>query len=368
MKTVAILGITGSIGTTALRGIRTYCNDIHILAASVNTNVQKALDICSKFNIPNLCITSDAPYSSTDSTKIFTDISDMLNETKPDIVLNGIGGSAGLSASISAIEANCKLALANKETVVVGGNTFFDFVKKHNGTVIPVDSEHSAIDELIRVHGIDNIEKLIITASGGPFFDKNCNLSTITPEIAANHPTWKMGAKISIDSSTLANKGLEVMEAHYLFGFSPEQIEVTVHPQSIVHSMVQTKSGQVYAQLYPPDMVVPIMRALTDNNYNRRIGDILDFSNLELTFKKLDNNRFPFVGDAYDCIIKGGIYPAVFTVADEIAVEKFIRREILFTQIRDEVKKALDMNWTYSLSDIHDAPTMLETIRQRILA
>ena len=235
---------------------------------------------------------------------------------------------------------------------------FLDFAKSKGVKVIPVDSEHSALDQLIACCGAENVSELVITASGGPFLNrKESELWNIKADEAANHPTWKMGPKISIDSSTLANKGLEVMEAHYLFGFDAEKIEVVIHPQSIVHSMVRTNSGQIYAQMSPPDMVFPIMRALLWPAVERQVGKALDFSNLDLTFRKLDPQRFPFVTDAFECVRLEGSYPIVYNTANEVAVDRFRKGRILYTEIHDTVRRLLDLDWSFrpqSLEDILD--------------
>ena len=363
MRTVTILGITGSIGTTALRGISDFKDRIRIYAASCNSRVSEALEICRKNSIQNLCITSDdrsfKDGQTIEGVRIWKNLRDMLSEVPSDMVLNGIAGSPGLVASFWAIEAGSDLALANKESVILGGNLLFEKAEKHAVKIIPVDSEHSAIDELILDCGRNNVEKLVITASGGPFRDRPLEeLDQITPEQAANHPTWNMGPKISIDSSTLANKGLEVIEAHYLFGFDADHIEVVIHPQSIVHSMVRTNSGQVYAQMSLPDMVFPIMRALLWPTVDRQVGKALDFSNLDLTFRKLDPVRFPFVTDAFECVRLEGSYPIVYNTANEVAVELFRNGQIRYTQIHDTVRKTLDLDWSFIPGNLED---ILET-------
>ena len=362
MRTVAVLGITGSIGTTALRGISEFTDRINVVAASCNSRVDEALEICKTHKISNLCIASDhQTFRDGDvvqGIRIWKNLRTMLTEVHADMVLNGIAGSPGLIASFIAMEAGSDLALANKESVVLGGNLLFDKAKECRVRIIPVDSEHSAIDELILQCGRDNVEKLVITASGGPFRNIPIEeLDSITPQQAANHPTWNMGPKISIDSSTLANKGLEVIEAHCLFGFDAVHIEVVIHPQSVVHSMVRTRSGQIYAQMSPPDMVFPIMRALLWPTVDRQVGKSLDFTALDLSFRKLDPNRFPFVTDAFECVRLEGSYPIVYNTANEVAVDRFRKGQLKYTQIRNTVRTMLDLDWTYrpqSLEDILD--------------
>ena len=350
MIKVVILGVTGSIGTTALRGISNEADRVKLCGAVYHNEFPQNL------KCPLL------KYSGNTE-----ELENFLNATKPDVVLNGISGSAGLYASIAVIDAGFTLALANKESVVMGGSLFMDYAKRKNVRIIPVDSEHSAIDELIKTNGIQNIDKLVITASGGPFRNRNPEeLENITPEIAVKHPTWKMGPKISVDSSTLANKGLEVIEAHYLFGFNADKIEVVVHPQSIVHSMVRTISGQVYAQMSPPDMVFPIMRALLDGNFVKNAGSSLDFNSLDLTFEKLDEEKFPFVKDAYECVKKEGVYSTVYNTANEIAVDAFIKHRIKYTDIYRTVHNALELDWKTKITSLEDISLLQNEIQNRI--
>ena len=365
MRNVTVLGITGSIGSSALRGISSFRDRIRIVACSCNSKVDEALRICLEYGIPNLCITSqENVIPSSGDVRIWTDLDDMLYAVPCDMVLNGIAGSPGLKASFSAIR-NCRaLALANKESVVLGGHLLFREADKYKTRIIPVDSEHSAIDELLSDCGRENVDSLIITASGGPFRSTPIDrLAYITPEEAANHPTWKMGPKISIDSSTLANKGLEVIEAHYLFGFDADHIQVVIHPQSVVHSMVRAKSGQIYAQMSPPDMVFPIMRALLWPIVDRPVGKALDFTSLDLTFRAPDFSRYPFVADAFECVRREGSYPIVYNMADEIAVSWFRQRRIAYTGIHSEVRRLLEMDWSKAPSDLDDVMAVMERVK-----
>ncbi len=358
-RKVIILGITGSIGKTALRGCSIFQDNIEIIGASCYHNVEEAIKLCLENKIPNLCVMGEGFSQSTLEGKaqiqLWTKLSEMLKVLQADMVLNGIAGSPGLKASFEVMDSCSNLALANKESVVLGGHVLFDYAKKTGCQIIPVDSEHSALDELIMAHKCETIEKLVITASGGPFRDRDPKtLRDITPEQAVKHPTWKMGPKISIDSSTLANKGLEVIEAHYLFGFDSSNIEVVIHPQSVVHSMVRTASGQVYAQMSPPDMVFPIMRALMWPQVDRQVGQPLDFTNLDLTFRKLDPKQFPFVASAFECIRLEGSYPIVYNAANEIAVKAFMDKKILYTQIHDIVMEALNKDWSYQPQNLEE--------------
>lgn len=351
MKKVVILGITGSIGTTALKGIQASQDKLKLVGYSYHLNDPKIAGAKA------FCLNEN-----------YRELTTFINSVDADIVLNGISGSAGLYASIAVINSKTTLALANKETVVMGMNLIFDYAKKMGVKIIPVDSEHSAIDELIQTNGKENIASLIITASGGPFKNRSlAELENITVKEAIKHPTWNMGPKISIDSSTLANKGLEVIEAHYLFGFEAEKIEVTIHPQSIVHSMVRTTSGQVYAQMSPPDMTFPIMRALLERDFNKSVGTALDFTNLNLNFYKPDYERFPFLTDAFECVKKEGSYPIVFNTANEIAVDAFVKGRIKFTQIETVVREALNKDWTASPSSLDDILEIQNKIKKVVL-
>ncbi len=357
MKTVVILGLTGSIGTTALRGIASFRDSIRVVGASVHTNVDKAARLCVENGIENLCITSDAPEPPVQGIRYFRNLEQMLCTLHADVVLNGIAGSAGLEASVATVISGSDLALANKETVVLGGRLFLDTARGCDVNVIPVDSEHSALDQLIHDCGRDMVEKLVITASGGPFLNTPYeDLVKVSPDRAAKHPTWNMGPKISIDSSTLANKGLEVIEAHYLFGFGADDIEVVIHPQSVVHSMVRSKSGQVYAQMSPPDMVFPIMRALTDCRPDRSAGKKLDFDLLDLNFRKLDTKQFPFVADAFECVRLGGAYSIAYNAADEAAVKFFMDGRIKYTDIHAVVRHVLDYDWSEGPAELSAIP------------
>lgn len=367
MTEAVILGLTGSIGQTAVRGCRSFKEQIHICGASVHSRVEQALSICIENGIKNLCITSDEICPENTQVRIFRNLKEMLLALKPDVVLNGISGSAGLSASVAAIETSPVLALANKESVVMGGKLLFEEAEKHGCRIIPVDSEHSAIDELISSEGRENVRSLIITASGGPFRNMALkDLEDISPEQAVKHPTWNMGPKISIDSSTLANKALEVIEAHFLFDFPADRIEVVIHPQSIVHSMIRSTSGQVYAQMSPPDMVFPIMRALLQYNFPHEAGKALDFTNLELTFSALDSERFPFVSDAFECVRLEAGYPTVFNTANEIAVDAFVRHKIKFTQIRSVVREALDRDWSGRIGSFDDIYEIQAKVKEQV--
>ena len=331
MRRVVILGATGSIGTTCLNYLRNSNPGFLLVGATAKRSREKLESIGKEFNCPVL-LTSPIETSS---------LSSFLLSTKPDIVLNAVSGADGLFASVTTIDCGIDLALSNKESVVMGGSWIFSYAEKKNVKIIPVDSEHSAIYNLLKGH---EAQSLVITASGGPFVDR-MDLENVTVSEALNHPTWKMGKKITIDSATLANKGLEVIEASFLFDMEAKDIEVTVHRQSIVHSLIRTKEGAVYAQLSPPDMTLPIVSALSDGKIElENVVRPLSFSDLRLTFEKPDKERFPLLQSAYRALEIGGAAPIAYNAADEVAVAAFMEERISFKDISRIVGSVIEMD------------------------
>lgn len=329
MRKVIILGATGSIGTTAIKAIVEKKLPIKVMGLVAHSNKEKIEEISSGLNAPYILM------KGRDKTELFS----FIKNIDADIVLNGISGAFGLYATLCALDCDMDVALANKESIVMGGGFLLSYAKKLNRKLIPVDSEHSAIYNLMKNQ--ENVSKLIITASGGPFLNKT-DLKDVTVEDAVKHPTWKMGKKISIDSATLANKGLEVIEAGFLFDFSSKDIDVVIHRQSIIHSMIQKKDGSIYAQLSPPDMTLPIISAISDNNFT--LPDIvspLDFSSLNLTFSSWNKKQFPLLSLAYEALEKKKGYPIAFNAANEIAVEAFIEGRIPYLLIQEVVLKVM---------------------------
>lgn len=330
MRKVIILGATGSIGTTCLNAIRNGILKAKVMGVVARSSVSALRSISEEFSCPYLL--NDSPEQ----------LKGFLSSLDGDIVLNGIAGASGLEASLLSLEAGFDLALANKESVVMGGDFLFSEARRLGRRIIPVDSEHSAIYHLLK--GYPDIASCVITASGGPFYGRH-DLDQVTPEQAAAHPTWKMGRKISIDSATLANKGLEVIEAGFLFGLDASQIEVTIHRQSIIHSMIRMKNGAVYAQLSPPDMTLPIVSAVNDEA--EEIIDAvkpLSFRNLTLTFSEWDPEEFPLLALAYEALGKKGSYPIAFNAANEVAVQLFCDGKIRFTDIARITERVLHEN------------------------
>ena len=348
MRRVVILGATGSIGTTCLNYLRNSNPGFLLVGATAKRSREKLESIGKEFNCPVL-LTDPIETSS---------LSSFLLSTKPDIVLNAVSGADGLFASVTTIDCGIDLALSNKESVVMGGSWIFSYAEKKNVRIIPVDSEHSAIYNLLKGH---EAQSLVITASGGPFVDR-MDLDKVTVSEALNHPTWKMGKKITIDSATLANKGLEVIEASFLFDMEAKDIEVTVHRQSIVHSLIRTKEGAVYAQLSPPDMTLPIVSALSDGKIElENVVRPLSFSDLRLTFEKPDKERFPLLQSAYRALEIGGAAPIAYNAADEVAVAAFMEERISFKDISRIVGSVIEMDCFKS--PVFDYPSTMEMDR-----
>ena len=276
-----------------------------------------------------------------------------------NIVLNGISGAAGLEPSMAAIAAGCSLALANKETLVMAGPLVLKRAQEKKVTIIPVDSEHSAVFRLIEAHGRDTVDEIVLTASGGPFRNATLReMEHVSPQDALAHPTWNMGPKITIDSASMANKGLEVIEAARLFDMSPDKIKVLIHPQSIVHSMIRMKDGAIYAQLSRPDMRLPIHHALywpqtppSNEGAPPPFGQ-LDFHSLSLEFGPPDTEKFPLLALAYEAVKKGGLYPCAYNGANEAAVTAFLAGRIGFLDIGRVTRHVLDRDWSAEPQDI----------------
>jgi len=379
MKKTAVLGATGSIGKSALDVIARNKNDFKPVLLSAHNN-SEGLEEAGKLWPEAKKILSGQPGG---REKLLAAIADC----GADITVNGISGAAGLEPSMAAIESGSDLALANKETLVMAGPLVIKRANEKNINIIPVDSEHSAIFHLLEAHceNNDNLEEIILTASGGPFRNYSIEeMEKVSPKAALAHPTWNMGAKISIDSATMANKGLEVIEASRLFKLSkgqqlanvqplpPEKIKVVIHPQSIVHSMIRLKDGEIYAQLSRPDMRLPILKALywpemppPELNGDWGFGQ-LDFSALSLEFCRPDPKKFPMLPLAYEAIKKGGLYPCAYNGANEAAVAAFLAGRIGFLDIARVTRYVLDRDWSAQPADI--ASVMDADRRARILA
>jgi len=352
-KKIAILGSTGSIGRQALEVIESNPDLLQAEILVANNNSDLLIEQALKYQPNTVVIGNETHYQKVSDAlskydiKVFAgedSVNQIVESTEIDIVLASIVGFAGLKSTLRAIEAKKNIALANKETLVVAGDIVTSAAKKNGVNILPVDSEHSAIFQCLTGEMFNKIEKIYLTASGGPFRGKDKKyLEKVTKHNALKHPNWNMGEKITIDSATLINKGLEVIEAKWLFDIEPEQIEVVVHPQSIIHSMVQFTDGSIKAQLGLPDMKLPIQYALT---YPLRIKTEFarfSFSNYSnFTFEKPDIETFSGLKLAYQIIKQGGNLPCVFNAANEEAVYAFLNDKIRFTQIPETIEKSIN--------------------------
>lgn len=368
MRKISILGSTGSIGTQTLEVVEILEN-IKVMAITGNSNVKLLEEQARKFQ-PELIAVMDEKNAEILKEKL-SDLNirvvsgmDGLVEAATyegvDTVVTSVVGNVGLKPTFEAIRAGKNIALANKETLVSAGQLVMDLAKKHNINIYPVDSEHSAIFQSLQGNEGNKIERILLTASGGPFRGKNREeLLHVTAADALKHPNWSMGNKITIDSATLMNKGLEVMEAKWLFGVDVDQIEVLVHPQSIVHSAVEYEDGAIVAQLGEPDMRVPIQYALT---YPKRIKNPfprVDFTQRNnLTFDKPDMETFKCLSLAYRALKTGGTLPAVLNGANEVAVARFLKGDIGFLDIPELIEQTMDaytVKYEYTLEDLLEA-------------
>ena len=351
-RNIAILGSTGSIGTQALDIIARHPDRFAAYALVANNQVDLLIRQARTFLPEVVVIANESHYAQLKEAlsdlpiKVWqgsSAIEEVVKDDAIDMVLTAMVGFCGLKPTINAIKAGKAIALANKETLVVAGELITELALKHRAAILPVDSEHSAIFQCLNGEGDNEIDKILLTASGGPFrkYEKAA-LVQVTKAQALAHPNWSMGAKVTIDSSTLMNKGFEMIEAKWLFGVAPEQIEVLIHPQSIIHSMVQFQDGSIMAQLGQPDMRIPIQYAFS---YPQRLAlgiTPLNFVELaELTFEKPDIDRFPNLGFAYEAIHTGGNMPCILNAANEVAVSLFLQERIGFMQMSRLIEQAL---------------------------
>lgn len=336
-KKVLILGATGSIGKNSIELMREYPENFELVGISAHTNENLAKNLAKEFNC-SYCISKNNEKG----------LIDYILTCKADIAINGISGFAGLLPSLSCLEAKMDLALANKESIVSAGDLLFEAAHKNQKKIIPVDSEHSAVFVLIESLGKNAVEKILLTASGGPFrlLEKE-KFPFIKVSDALAHPTWSMGRKISIDSASLANKGLEVIEAAKLFGFDAKDISVVIHPQSIIHSMVQTNDGAIFAQMSPPSMKQPILFALNYPENKKTELPRLDFSKtFSLDFSPPRIDDFPMLSLAYEVLEKNASWPIAYNAANEIFVSAFLEEKIRFIDIALLTEKILEKDWS----------------------
>ena len=352
MKKIAILGSTGSIGTQTLDIVREQ-KDIEVVALAAGSNITLLEQQIREFSPKLVCVFKEEAaealkiiIADTD-TKVVSKMEGLIEvavHPESEILVTAIVGMMGIRPTVAAIKAGKKIALANKETLVTAGHIIIPLAKEYHVPILPVDSEHSAIFQSLQGNECNRIEKILLTASGGPFRGKNAeDLAEMKVEDALKHPNWSMGRKITIDSSTLVNKGLEVMEAKWLFGVELDQIEVVVHPQSVIHSAVQYEDGAVIAQLGTPDMRLPIQYALYYPERRKMSGKRLDLFELgSLTFERPDTKTFRGLALAYDAMRKGGSQPTVFNAANERAVAMFLDRRISYPQITEIIEDCME--------------------------
>lgn len=352
MKKVFILGSTGSIGINCLNVISNLKDEFKVTGLTVNSNTDLLLEQIKLFK-PEVVAVKDEQCAKNISGKIPKNCNLLVGEdglvkaaveAEYDIFMGAMVGFAGLAPTIEAVKRGKRIALANKETLVVAGEIVTDLCRANGSEIIPVDSEHSAIYQCLVGENLNEVEKLILTASGGPFREKDKSFfESATVDEALNHPNWKMGNKITIDSATMMNKGLEVIEAHWLFGLPADKIEIVIHPQSIIHSMVQFVDGSMKAQMGLPDMKLPIQYALT---FPERMKNQFERTNLSsissLTFYEPDFCKFECLKLAFDALKSGGTAACILNAANEVAVGKFLHKEIKFSHISLLIKKALD--------------------------
>ncbi len=351
-KRIALLGSTGSIGTQALDVLAAHAGNFSIEVLTAQNNAELLIAQAVQFRPKVVVIGNEKLHSQIEAAlsplgiRVYAGeeaLASVVESDSIDMVLTALVGYSGLLPTIRAIRAGKTIALANKETLVVAGELITQLAQQHNVAILPVDSEHSAIFQCLVGEEQNPIEKIILTASGGPFRGKDrAYLATVTKAQALKHPNWTMGAKITIDSATLMNKGLEVIEAKWLFDLTPEQIDVVVHPQSIIHSMVQFEDGSLKAQMGLPDMRLPIQYALGYPNRMKADFPRFDFTQYPtLTFEKPNSGTFRNLALAYDALEKGGNVPCVINAANEVAVAAFLNDEIGFLEISDVIENCI---------------------------
>ena len=365
MKKIAILGSTGSIGTQTLDVIRAHSDELEVVALAAGSNKERLKEQIRESH-PELVSLSDEKKAQElkeelagEAVEVVCGMDGLIEVAgidSADVVVTAVVGMMGILPTMEAIRKGKDIALANKETLVTAGHLIIPMAREYGVSILPVDSEHSAIFQCLQGEPKKALDKILLTASGGPFRGKSAEfLETVTLEDALNHPNWSMGPKITIDSSTMVNKGLEVMEAKWLFGVDYSQIEVVIQPQSIIHSMVQYIDGAVFAQLGTPDMRVPIEYALFYPERRSLPGDRLDFSKLsQITFEKPDYKVFRGLSLAIEAGKTGGTMPTVFNAANERAVAKFLKGEIKYTDIVRSIEKCMDAHKVSAHPDLEE--------------
>ncbi len=353
-KKIVLLGATGSIGSNTLRVLREHPERLELAGVSARRNYRELAEICAEFKVAQAVLNDPLAYEKAKAENVFgggTQLAcgeDALLElaglSEADTVLVAVVGACGLQPTLAAIDAGKDIALANKEALVLGGAFVTERAREKGVRLLPTDSEHNAIFQCLEGHPPEQVEQLILTASGGPFRETPlAELAQVSPADAVRHPNWSMGQKISVDSATMANKGLELIEAHWLFGLPPERLQVVIHPQSIAHSFVQFVDGSILAQMSPPSMTFPIQHCLLYPERAPAVEPTLDFQQaFQLEFSPPDPQRFPCLELAYQALQSGGAAPALFNAANEIAVERFLRNELPYLAIPKLIDSVLE--------------------------
>ncbi|CAM8623799.1 Dxr 1-deoxy-D-xylulose 5-phosphate reductoisomerase [Oxalobacteraceae bacterium] len=360
MQSITVLGATGSIGVSTLDVIARHPDRYRVFALTAHSRVDELAEQCSRFK-PEVAVVGTAEAASQLSARLQSAglttqveygeqaLCDVSSADACTTVMAAIVGAAGLAPTMAAAQSGKKVLLANKEALVISGQLFMDAIAASGSVLLPIDSEHNAIFQCLPLNyqrqlGHHGIRKILLTASGGPFLDRDVStLDQVTPEQAVAHPNWSMGRKISVDSATMMNKGLEVIEAHWLFGAAPNQIEVVIHPQSVIHSMVSYADGSVLAQLGNPDMRTPIAHALAYPDRIESGVDTVDLTKIaQLNFRPPDYVRFPCLKLAFDALHAGGSAAAVLNATNEVAVEAFLNRQIGFRKIPELIDAVLN--------------------------
>ena len=357
-KRISILGSTGSIGVNALKVGSHLKDELDIIYLSANRNAKLLIQQAKEFQPKAVCIVDESAFPDVQNALMHLDIEiltgregllELAARDDVDILLNGLVGTPGMEPTLKAIEAGIDVALSNKESLVMAGDIIQKAMDKSGAKLFPVDSEHSAIWQCLVGENIDDVRCLILTGSGGPFRTRDITtFENIMVDEALNHPNWDMGRKITIDSATMMNKGFEVIEAFWLFGFTPDRIKIVVHPQSIIHSMIEMKDGAIKAQMGVPDMKVPIQYALTYPRHLEAPWEQLDFLKCgDLTFEEPDFERFPCIKLAFDSLEKLGTSGAVLNLANDYSVYRFLNGEVKFTDIPRIIESSMKHHdWT----------------------
>lgn len=352
-KKVVLLGATGSIGGSTLRVLRAHPDRLQLVGVAAQSRHNELAAICREFDVPHAVLQDEKAYlraqqaghfpAKTQLSSGTEALAELATLAEADIVLVAVVGVAGLRPTLAAIEAGKDIALANKELLVLGGAHVIEAAKRKGVRLLPTDSEHNAIFQCLQGHPSEQVDKLILTASGGQFRDTpKKGLAEVTPEMATQHPNWSMGPKITVDSATMANKGLELIEAHWLFGLEPDHLEVVIHPQSLVHSFVQFIDGSILAQVSPPDMTFAIQHCLLYPDRAPSVTPSTDFRKaFSLDFTPPEYAKYPCLQLAYNALRAGDAAPAIFNAANEVAVERFLAKEISYLEIPQLIEHSL---------------------------